>query len=427
MAFYSILPLITFIVIYLVVSIVMGDFYKVPITVAFLVSSIVAIATLRGRSLQERMKVFSRGASSENMMLMIWIFILAGAFASSAKAMGSIDATVNLTLNLLPSHMIMAGIFVAACFISLSVGTSCGTIAALVPIATGLADETGLPVALLTAVVIGGSLFGDNLSFISDTTVVATQSQGCKMNEKFKANIRIVTPAAIITFIIYLIMGSGTSVSQATHDVNWLLVLPYIVVLITAISGINVMLVLTIGSLLTGIIGICTGGFDIFGWMKAMNEGILGMSELIIVTMLAGGMLEIVKENGGIKMIIKAITAHIHGRKGGELAIASLVTFVDFCTANNTVAIITIGSIAKQISEKFNIPAQRTASILDTFSCFAQGIIPYGAQMLIAAGLARLNPIEIIQYLYYPFTLGGVALIAILIYSRKNNETVETN
>lgn len=410
----SLLPLITFIVVYLGISIVMGDFYKVPITVAFLVSAIVSIITFRGKPLNQRLKVFSRNASSENMMLMIWIFILAGAFASSAKVMGCIDNTVNLALSFLPPQMIMAGIFLAACFISISVGTSVGTIVALVPIASGLAASTGSDVAMMTGVVIGGALFGDNLSFISDTTVVATQSQGCKMSDKFRANLLIVTPAAIFIFILYIILGVSVELPQTIPPIEYAEVLPYIVVLIMSACGLNVIVVLTIGIILTGCIGILNGSYDVFGWMQALSDGILGMSELIIVTMLAGGMLGVVKENGGMELIIKSITSLVTSRRGGEAAIALLVVIIDFCTANNTVAIITVGPIAKQVSERFGIDPRRSASILDTFSCFAQGMLPYGAQLLMAGGLASIAPVAIIPYLYYPFALGAIATLAII-------------
>lgn len=417
----SLLPLITFIILYLVVSIVMGDFYKVPITVAFLVSGIVAVATLRGRPLMERIKVFSRGASSENMMLMIWIFILAGAFASSAKGMGSMDATVNLTLHLLPPQMLMAGIFLASCFISTSIGTSVGTIVALTPIATGLATTTGMSVPMMTGVVVGGAFFGDNISFISDTTVVATQSQGCRMSDKFRANLRIVLIAALFVFVFYLFQGQSATSPVDSTDVNMLLTLPYLVVLTTAAMGLNVLLVLLLGCCLTGIIGIASGAYDVFQWMDTMGSGIMGMAELIIITMLAGGMLEIVRENGGIARIINFFTRRINGRRGAELSIAALVVVVDVCTANNTVAIITVGPIARQISEKFDIPPQRAASILDTFSCFAQGLIPYGAQLLMAAGLASINPVEIIPNLYYTYAVG----ICALVYIFRRNQSQE--
>ena len=418
----ALLPLLTFIVLYLLVSIISGDFYKVPITVAFLISSVVAIATLRGYTIPQRIKIFSRGASSENMMLMIWIFMLAGAFAASANAMGSIDNTVNLALSLLPSQMLLPGVFLAACFISISVGTSVGTVVALVPIATGLAEETGVSVAMMTGAVVGGAFFGDNLSFISDTTVVATQTQGCLMSDKFRANLAIVIPAAILIFLLYLVIGSEVGNVPAVSNVDYIKVLPYLAVLVLAACGINVMAVLVIGILLTGAIGIGGGTYDFFGWMESMSKGLTNVSELIIVTMLAGGMLETVRVNGGIDMIIKRITRHVNNRKGAEAAIALLVTVVDFCTANNTVAIITVGPIARDISEQFHVDPRRAASILDTFSCFAQGIIPYGAQLLMAAGLAYISPIEIIPCLYYPFAIGIIATLYILLKGDKKKK-----
>lgn len=407
-------PLMVFIAFYLITSIIAGDFYKIPITVAFMVSSIYAIIICSGKPLMSRINTYSRGAATEQMMLMIWIFVLAGAFAHSAKMMGSIDATVNLTLSLLPPQMILAGLFLAACFISLSIGTSVGTIAALVPIAAGVATETNTDVALMTAIIVGGSFFGDNLSFISDTTIMATQTQGCRLSDKFRVNVFIVAPAALIIFVVYLLMGTGIQSPQQIPPVEWVKVIPYLMVLITAILGMNVMAVLTLGILLTGIIGLMTGSFDIYGWFGAMGEGILSMGELIIVTMMAGGMLELIKQQGGIDFIIRQLTRRVNGKRGAELSIAALVSLVDICTANNTVAILTVGSIAKQIGDRYGVDNKKCASILDTFSCFVQGLIPYGAQMLIAAGLAAINPISILPYLYYPFALGIFALLSIL-------------
>jgi Na+/H+ antiporter NhaC len=408
-------PLIVFVVLYLVTSIVAGDFYKVPITVAFMLSSIYAVAVLVRYPLSKRIQIYSSGAGSSNMMLMFWIFVLAGAFASSAKAMGAIDATVNLTLTLLPHNLILAGLFLAACFISLSVGTSVGTIAALAPIAVGLAHSTGSNVPMLTAVVVGGSFFGDNLSFISDTTIVATQTQGCRLKDKFIVNSQIIMPAALIVLGIYVFTGHAFNAPANIPHVDYIKVLPYIVVLITAIIGVNVMAVLTIGIAMTAIIGIPYGAFDIFGWFKAMGDGIVSMGELIIITMMAGGMLELINKHGGIAFIIKILTSKVHGKRGAELAIAALVSITDLCTANNTVAIITVGGIAKHISQKYGIDPRKSASILDTFSCCMQGIIPYGAQMLIAAGLATINPISILPYLYYPVAMGIMATLAILL------------
>ena len=403
-----------FVLFYLVTSIIAGDFYKIPITVAFLVSSCYAIIISGGKPLMQRINTYSRGAATEQMMLMIWIFILAGAFAYSAKMMGSIDATVNLTLSLLSPQMLLAGMFLAACFISLSIGTSVGTIAALVPIAAGVANETGTDVAMMTAIIVGGSFFGDNLSFISDTTIMATQTQGCRLSDKFRVNSFIVAPAALAILIIYLIMGQGVSAPAHVASVEWVKVIPYLTVLVSAIIGMNVMGVLMMGLLLTGIIGILTGAFDIYGWFGAMGEGILSMGELIIVTMMAGGMLELIREQGGIVFLIRLLTRRVNSKRGAELSIAVLVSLVDICTANNTVAILTVGGISKQIGDRYGVDNKKCASILDTFSCMVQGVIPYGAQLLIAAGLASLNPVSILPYLYYPLALGIVALLSIL-------------
>lgn len=408
-------PLFVFLCLYLVTSIILNDFYKVPITVAFLVASCYAIAITRGLDLDKRIYQFSVGASNKNIMLMIWIFILAGAFANSAKEMGAIDATVNLTLSVLPDNLILAGIFIAACFVSLSIGTSVGTIVALTPIAIGLAQKTGLDVPYMVAIVVGGSFFGDNLSFISDTTIASTKTQDCVMTDKFRVNSMIVIPAAIVVLIFYIFQGLSISVPPVVESIEWIKVLPYLIVLGTAIAGVNVTLVLLLGIVSTGIIGIATNSFGVFDWFGTMGNGITGMGELIIITLLAGGMLETIRYNGGIDFIIGKLTKHIKGKRGAELSIAALVSIANLCTANNTIAIITVGGLAKDISIKFHLDRRKTASILDTFSCFVQGIIPYGAQMLMAAGLAAISPVSIIKYLYYPFVMGAFALLAILL------------
>jgi len=413
-------PIGVFIVLYLVTSIVAADFYKVPITVAFMAASLYAIVINGGRPLNQRISTFSSGASTEQMMLMIWIFILAGAFASSAKVMGSIDATVNLTLWLLPPQMLLAGLFLAACFISLSIGTSVGTIVALTPIAAGVSAQTGTSAAMMTAIVVGGSFFGDNLSFISDTTIAATQTQGCRLSDKFRVNAFLVAPAALAVFIVYVFMGADVQAPQHIATIEPLKVVPYIAVLVTAICGMNVMAVLTIGLLLTGVIGLFSGSYDLYGWFGAMGSGIVGMGELIIITMMAGGLLALIRQQGGIDFIISLLTRHVNSKRGAELSIAALVSIVNVCTANNTVAILTVGGIAKQIGDRFGLDNRKCASILDTFSCFSQGMLPYGAQILMAAGLATLNPIAIIPYLYYPMALGIVALLAIVLrYPRR--------
>jgi len=408
-------PLVVFITLYLVTSIIAGDFYKVPITVAFMIASIYAVIVFNGRPLKERITIYSQGAGTNQMMLMLWIFVLAGAFAHSAKVMGSIDATVSLALTFLPGQMLLAGLFMAACFISLSIGTSVGTIVALTPIAAGIAQQIDVSIPMMVAVVVGGSFFGDNLSFISDTTIMATSTQGCKLSDKFRVNSFIVIPPAIIILLIYIMIGTNVSSPHHVAEVSHIKVVPYIVVLLTAILGMNVMAVLTLGIVLTGIIGITDGSFDLYGWFQAMGDGILGMGELIIITMMAGGLLEIVKQQGGIDFIIKHLTTHVHSKRGAELSIAFLVTLVNICTANNTVAILTVGSISKQIGDRYGVDNRKAASILDTFSCMMQGLIPYGAQVLMAAGLAMLNPVSIIPYLYYPMAIGIAALIAILI------------
>lgn len=416
---WALTPLAVFLVTYLVVSLLAGDFYKMPITVAFLIASMVAIAISKGGKISYRIEQFCRGAANSNIMLMVLIFIMAGAFAQTAKTMGAVDATVNLAMHILPDNLLAAGIFLAACFISISVGTSVGTIVALAPVAVGIAERTGMPDAMMLGVVVSGAMFGDNLSFISDTTIVATRTQGCQMADKFKVNVRIAMPIAIITGLIYILLGNsmmsgGEMATLESGNIEWLKVLPYLIVLVTAILGVNVMLVLFTGIVLSGIVGLITGSFDIWGWNGSMGLGITNMGELIIVTLLAGGMLEMIRYNGGIDWLIRTLTSRIHSTKGAECSIAALVSFANLCTANNTIALIMAGPIAKDISERFGIDPRRSASLLDIFSCFVQGIIPYGAQMLMAAGLGQVSPIEIMRYLYYPYLLGLGALLAIM-------------
>ena len=393
---------------------------NLSLTVAFMISSIYAIAISGGMPIKSRVDTYSKGAGANNLMLMLWIYVLAGSFAASAKAMGAVNATVNLALSILPASMILPGLFLAACFISVSIGTSVGTVVALVPIAAGLAHSMDVNIGMMTAIIVGGAYFGDNLSFISDTTVVATQTQNCKMSDKFRVNSLIVVPAAVIVLAIYAVMGIGLQAPTDIPEVEYIKVLPYLVVLVTAVAGMNVMAVLTMGTLLCGVIGIscqllgATGGYDLFGWFSAMGNGIIGMGELVIIAMMAGGMLEIIRENGGINYIIDKITAHVSNKRGAELSIAALVSMVNVCTANNTVAILTVGNIAKKIGDKFGVDNRKAASILDTFSCAVQGLIPYGVQMLLAAGLANLSPMDILPYLYYPLAIGIAALFSIL-------------
>ena len=407
-------PLLVFLCLYLVVSLIVNDFYKVPITVAFLVSSVYAICVTRGLSLNERVMQYSQGAANKNVMLMIWIFVLAGAFAQSAKDIGAIDATVNLTLQFLPGNLLLAGFFLAACFISLSIGTSVGTIVALVPVIAGIAEKTGMNMAFMTAIVVGGAFFGDNLSFISDTTIAATRTQGCAMRDKFKVNFRIVLPAALVVLGYYVYRGFGMEVPHEAYPIEWVKVLPYLVVLATAFMGFNVALVLLLGILATGVVGLCTGSIDIFDWFGSLGIGMSGMGELIIITLMAGGMLELIRYNGGVDYIIQALTRKINGKKGAEMCIGALVAIANVCTANNTIAIITVGPLANDIATKYGVDKRKSASILDTFSCVIQGVIPYGAQMLMAAKLASISPLSIIEYLYYPIGIFIMAMFSIL-------------
>ena len=417
----ALLPLVVFLGIYLIGSVVAGDFYKIPITVAGMIASVVAVMMMRGMTLTERVDSYSRGATEPNIMLMIWIFVLAGAFAASTKQMGAVDATVALTMRVVPAEFLPAGMFLAACFTSLSVGTSVGTIVALTPIASALAQQMGCDVAWMVAIVVGGALFGDNLSFISDTTIAATRTQGCSMRDKFRTNILIVTPAALVTLLLYIFSSEPSVAVAEPMAAPWYMILPYLLVLVTAIMGTNVLTVLVLGILSSGVIGVLSGKMDVIGWIGSMGSGIAGMGELIIITMMAGGMLELIRQGGGIDYIIAKLSAKINSRRTAEGAIALLVTIADVCTANNTVAIISVGSIVREIAEKFGISARRAASLLDTFSCFAQGFLPYGAQLLMAAGLASVSPVEIIPHLYYPFIMGGCAILAIIFQFPRGN------
>ena len=407
-------PLMVFLCLYLVTSILVNDFYKVPITVAFLVSSAYAIAITKGMSISERIQQFSFGAANKNIMVMIWIFILAGAFAQSAKDIGSIDAIVNLTLRFLPGNLLLAGFFLASCFISLSIGTSVGTIVALVPLVAGIANKTGIDLSFMTAIVVGGAFFGDNLSFISDTTIAATRTQGCAMRDKFKVNFMIVLPVALLLFSYYIYEGMDIAIPAENHPISWVKVLPYLIVLGASIVGVNVILVLTLGIVSTGIIGLMTDTMGFFDWFGSMGSGITGMGELIIITLMAGGMLELIRFNGGIDYVIMQLTKHVNSKRGAEFCIASLGSLANICTANNTIANITTGPLSKEIATRFQVNRRKSASILDTFSCAVQGLIPYGAQMLIAAKLASLSPFSIIQYLYYPMAIGIMGILCIL-------------
>ena len=410
-------PVVVLLVAYLAMALASGDFYRISIAVAFVIAAIYSVAVLRGisRSLQERVGVFSEGAADRNILYMIWIFILAGIFAASAKAMGAVDATVHFTLRFVPAEFLPAGIFVAACFISLSIGTSVGTIVALTPVVSGLAQQMGTDTAQMVAIVVGGAFFGDNLSFISDTTIAATMSQGCKMKDKFRTNLMLVLPAALLSLGLYLFLGlSGGENVEAAGVAEWYKTIPYLLVLVCAIVGVEVLVVLVLGILTTVVIGLSCGSLSGVLFCEAASGGVLAMGELIIITLMAGGLMNMVKRSGGFEFITRAITNRISGKRGAESAIAGLTILTDICTANNTIALITVGPIARELSERYGVSPRKSASLMDTASCFAQGILPYGAQLLMASGLASISPVEIIPHLYYPMAIGVMVVLSII-------------
>ena len=410
-------PIAVLLIVYLTMSLASGDFYRISISVAFVAAAVYAVAMLRNisRSLQERVAIFSDGASDKNIMYMIWIFVLAGIFAATAKAMGAVDATVHFTMRLVPTEFLPAGIFVAACFVSLSIGTSVGTIVALTPVVTGLAAQMGADTAQMVAIVVGGAFFGDNLSFISDTTIAATMTQGCKMKDKFRTNLLIVLPAALLSLGLYIFLGlSGGEGIEAASAAEWYKTLPYILVLVSAIAGMNVLVVLVLGILATAIIGLSCGSLSGVLFCEAADDGVISMCELIVITLMAGGLMNVVKQSGGFDFITRAITNRISGKRGAEGAIAGLTLLTDICTANNTIAIITVGPIAHDLCERYGISPRKSASLMDTASCFAQGILPYGAQLLMASGLAGISPLEIIPHLYYPMAIGVMVVLSIV-------------
>ncbi len=414
-------PLLVFLCVYLGASIIAQDFYAVPMSFSFLIASIYALCITKG-GLKSRLQAFRKGACEKNILLMIAIFILAGIFAATAKKMGAIEAIVNISIRMLPGNLLYAGLFLASCFISMSIGTSVGTIVALVPIAAGIADQlaaTGdgsflYSTPFITAIIVGGAFFGDNLSFISDTTIAATRTQGCSMSDKFKVNFRIVAPAALLVSLIYIFLGEQANAVTENIASKWSLLLPYLLVIVLALTGVNVLAVLAIGILANAVIGMGAGAISLQEFGIAATGGMFGMADLIAVTLLAGGMLELIRIGGGLDYIINLITHKINSKRGAELSIAALVSFANICTANNTIAIISVGGIAKNIAARFGIDPRKSASLLDTFSCLVQGFLPYGAQLLLASQLAGTTPLSIAQYLYYPLLVGACAFMAIL-------------
>ena len=419
----ALLPLAVFLIVYAGTSIIAKDFYAVSVIVPFLISAIVALSMNKKRKFEDKIQDFCKGAGNPNVILMILIFVLAGAFAQVAKAMGAVDSTVNFGLSILPTSILVPGVFIIASFIALSVGTSMGTIVALVPIAVGISEKTGIAVAIVVGAVVSGAMFGDNLSMISDTTIAATRTQGCEMKDKFKMNFKIVLPAAIVTVIIFMILTKGTAIQTlGDYEYSFIKILPYIAVLISALMGINVIFILIGGIVFAGVIGLLYGSFDIIGLFTNISAGIQGMSELIIISLLIAGTIELIKNNGGIEYILNKGMKNFKSKRGAELGIATLVSLVDICTANNTIAIVTVGPIAKDISDEFELEPRRVAGIMDMFSCVFQGLIPYGAQLISASGLAMISPFAIIRYSVYPYLMGICALVSIYFYWRKRNE-----
>ena len=412
----ALLPLLIFLISYVGLSIVAGDMYGVSVIIPFSIAAISALVMNRKRSFNEKLETFCKGAGESNVILMIIIFILAGVFVQVAKDMGAVESTVNLGISILPKNLLIAGLFVIACFIAISVGTSVGTIVALVPIAVGIADKTGVGVALSTAAVVSGAMFGDNLSIIS----AATRTQGCEMRDKFKTNFKIVMPAAILTIIILIMMTKNAGMVEIdTLEYSFIKIVPYLAVIIAALCGLNVMIILTAGIVIAGIIGLASGSFNIVGLCTSIASGAMGMSELIIISLMIAGTIAIIKENGGIDFILNIGLKKFKNKRDAELGIAALVSFVDICTANNTIAIVSTGPIAKDISDEFELEPKRVAGILDMFSCVFQGIISHGAQLISAAGIALVSPFEIMKFLFYPYLMGICALISIFYYNRK--------
>ncbi|PEA55915.1 sodium:proton antiporter [Bacillus pseudomycoides] len=412
---WALLPLGIFLALFIGSGVITGDFYKLPILVAILIAVAAALVMNRKENFTTKVERFAKGAGNPDIMIMVLIFVLAGAFSETAKGMGGVEATVNLALSILPQGFLVVGLFVIGAFISLAMGTSMGTIAALAPIAVGISGNTDISMALAMATVVGGAMFGDNLSFISDTTIAAVRTQGTEMKDKFKTNFLIVLPAAIVTCVLLVVLTSGTHSNMTAHAFNWVKILPYAGVLITALLGCNVLVVLTGGTVLAGIIGMVDGSYTLASFFKSVTVGINGMMELVLLAILIGGMVEIIQYNGGIHYLMNVLTRNIRSKKGAEFGIAGLVSMTNMCTANNTISIIFTGPLAKNVADQYNIDPKKSASLLDLFSCSVQGLIPYGAQMLTAAGFASLSPIELLPYSFYPMLVAVCGIISIVI------------
>lgn len=412
---WALFPFVVFLCLFIGSGIVLDDFYAFPVIVAIAISSAVAIAMNRKETLQNKIDIFTKGAGNPSVMLMVVIFLLAGAFSGTAGGMGAVDATVNFALSIIPANLLVVGLFVIACFISLAMGTSVGTIVALAPIGLGIGEQTELSLPLIMASIIGGAMFGDNLSFISDTTITAVRTQGAEMKDKFKVNFFIVLPAAIVTCVILAMLTTGATAMVEAADFAWYKIIPYVFVIIFAIIGLNVFVVLASGIGLAGVIGLIDGSYTVMTLVQAIGEGMAGMFEMSLLAILIAGMVEVIKHNGGIDYLLHVATRRIKTKRDAQFAMAGLVGLTDLSTANNTIAILIAGPLAKNIADEYGIEPRKSASIIDIFSCAVQGIIPYGAQLIVAAGVAGISPVLIMQYAFYPMLIAVAGVIAIMI------------
>ncbi|NMH67611.1 Na+/H+ antiporter NhaC family protein [Bacillus sp. RO3] len=409
----ALLPLLIFVSLFLGAGIISGDFYAFPVLVSIVIASVAALLMNRKESLTTKIERFAKGAGHPDIMIMVFIFLLAGAFSGVAEKMGAVDSTVNFALSVLPGNLIIVGLFVIAAFISISMGTSMGTIAALAPIGVGISSGTDISMPLAMATVIGGAMFGDNLSFISDTTIAAVRTQKTEMKDKFKVNFFIVLPAAIMTMVILIVLTMGNPSTVRAESFDWIKILPYLGVIIGALAGLNVFVVLAGGIVLSGFIGFMDGSFTPSSYFGSVADGMTGMAEIVILSVLIGGVVELIRHNGGIQALLYHATRKIKSPQGAQLATAGLVSSTNLCTANNTISIIIAGPLAKNIGESYGVDARKSASILDIFSCSIQGLIPYGAQALLVAEVAGISPVSIIPYAFYPILIAVCGLIAI--------------
>lgn len=415
-SFIALLPLIVFVLLFIGSGVISKDFSNMPLTVAALIASVTSLALNRKEKLSNKIDLFTKGAGDANIMLMVLIFVLAGAFSETAAGMGAVESAVNLGLTFVPGNLLIVGLFIVGCFISISMGTSMGTVAALAPIGAGFAEQLGVPMALAMATVMGGAMFGDNLSMISDTTIAAVRTQHTNMSDKFKTNFFIVLPGAIVSAILWFLWTSESGMTMSgDYAFSFMKIIPYVVVLVAALAGMNVLLVLIVGIVLAGFIGLMDGSYTWITMIQAVSQGIMNMAEIIIVVLLIGGMTAIVKHNGGIEWLLQVITSKVRTKKGAEFGIAGLVSAADIATANNTISILITGPLAKNIADEYEVDPRKSASLLDIFASFWQGLLPYSPQILTVSAIAGISPLSVIPYSFYTISIGVCGMIAILI------------